>query len=429
MSETEKTPAKETSSKQPTPTDVSNRRITRDAAYIGAILIVVLAYFLWPKSAKEIPIRTVAQLPYVFNTGFYTTLNNYLHKFYHEKILVLYGPQGVGKTAGIFNFISRLNKEEGRLIIDFDFSQISRFSNIFDVTSYLQYAVIHSLQLLAKNSKGNTFKSILPLLSKYENICPQGFNPIDASFLKDPYLINVTKQFNNKLSYLTKSPQLASRAFFESLSSLYEVSGPIVFIHSPEVLIKSESKTVREVVQSLIGEAEKAALDGNLTVVFEISDQTAFIDGRFHPARYQYLLTEVHEFHVDNMTKSFIAGNHFTKPQLQDLIPVCKGNGGCYSFANALLNDGMALKDVITEIESAAKRKVYSSIATLNNTDAAMGFLSEIISKGYYSIEKSKENALHFLHHDVVSISNNTRLVFQNAAISKAARSLVGKTN
>ncbi|EAY18472.1 hypothetical protein TVAG_083250 [Trichomonas vaginalis G3] len=424
--ESKPTDSKQTTNEQPTIQKISQRRILRDVFFVVIVIAGILAFLLWPKAQVEIPMRTLSQLPYVFNEDYYKKLDTYLHQLNHEKILVLYGPQGVGKTAGIFDFIQRLNKQEGRLIIDFDFSQLTKYSNIFDLTSYLQYNVLHSLQLFVKNTRGGNLKYISPIIAKYDNICPQGFNPVDISFIKDQTLYNVTKQFNDKLSYLTKSPQLASRSFFESLNALSDVAGPIVFVHSPEILIGAKSKSVRDVVQSIISEAEKSALNGNLTVVFEISDLTAFIDGRFHPARYQYLLTEVQEFSPRNAEKPFIKGNHFTRQQFQEIEPICRGNGKCYSMINTMLNDGMSLKDSLEEIENDAKRKVYSSFATLNNTADALGFFKEIITNGNIPIEKSKEFSLHFLHHDVVSIANNTRITFQNAATLKAARALVG---
>ena len=393
---------------------------------IGISVIIFLFYLLFFKKEHEDEETLIytTQVPYVFNKAYQNRLTDYLHEPSHERILILYGPKGNGKTACIRKFIRTLTRSEGRLTVDFDFSKMSKFSTIKDLMKYLQVSFSRSIKVLSGSTfKSSVLKSILPALEVFSRICTPG-EVFNATFLTDPDVINVSTVVNSILSSIERTPELAARTFFDALNSVTEQVKPVIFIHSPELLLQSNHKNVKNAVSAIISESELSALSGNITVVFEVSDQTAFLDGRISAARSQYELLYVDEFTQEDSKQIFLKEKTFKKDHLTDLWDICRGNGECYSTALTLLGEGYSIKNTVREIFQNANRRLYSAISTSPNQGKSKEYLSELLTSGNLPLSKKQDIASHFIDWKVVSIFNQSKVVFQNSALQKAVRLL-----
>ena len=393
---------------------------------IGISIIIFLFYLLFFKTEKEDEETLIytTQVPYIFNKAFQNKLNEYLHEPSHDKILILYGPKGNGKTAGLRKFTRILTRTEGRLAIDFDFSKMSKFSTIKDLMKYMQLSFSRSIKVLSGTTfKSSVLKSILPTLEIFSKICTPG-EVFNATFLTDPDVINVSIVVNSILSSLERTPELSARTFFDALNSVAEQVKPVVFIHSPELLLQSNHKNVKNAISAIISESELSALSGNITVVFEVSDQTAFLDGRIGAARSQYELFYLNEFTQEDSKQTFLKEKTFKKDHLPDLWDICRGNGECYSTALTLLGEGYSIKNTVREIFQNANRRLYSAISSSQSQAKSKEYLSELLTTGSLPLSKKYEIASHFIDWKVVSIYNQSKVVFQNSALQKAVRLL-----
>ena len=423
ISQTKETPAPQKSSQTPKKRWFK----TTDIIWIiGICLIIFLFYHLFFNTQKEDEetLMYTTQVPYVFEKSFQNKLSEYLHEPNHSRLLIVYGPKGVGKTAGLNKITRVLTKTEGRLAVDFDLSKLSKFSTIQDVMQYLQVSFSRSIKVLSGSTfKSSVLKTILPTLEIFSSICTPG-DVFNATFLSDPDVINVSNVVNSIISSLERTPELASRTFFEALDSVSEQVKPVVFIHSPELLLQSRHKNVRNAISALISECEKTVLSGNISVVFEVSDQTAFLDGRIGAARSQYELFYVNEFEQELSRQTFLKEKTFKKEHLQDLWEICRGLGECYATALTLLGEGYSIKNTVKEIQTNANRRLYSAIASSANQGKSKEYLDELLSSGTLPLSKKQNIASHFIDWKVVSVFNQSKVIIQNAALAKAVRSL-----
>ena len=192
---------------------------------------LILGYYIYISKPHLFFKKVYSDLPYVFDISFHKELIKFSDEEEHDKILVVFGPKGIGKTSGLKAFAKEL-QEAGRLPIDIDLLEISEYSSEQDFVSYISKAIVNGFNGINESA---VKKSLLkPVVSKEST---------PSFFIKDnaghKHRVNIKDTTIKKsLNFLVKSIQIPSKTkqknantnLLDALEMVKDSLRPIIFI-------------------------------------------------------------------------------------------------------------------------------------------------------------------------------------------------------
>ena len=352
---------------------------------IFASICVAGSYFYHVKPHLFLK-KVYSNLPYIFDVSYHKDLTKYCDEEEHEKILVVYGPKGIGKTAGLKEFGKEL-KEVGRLPISIDLTQISEHSSEKEYISFISKAIVDGFNGINETAVKKSL--IKPLVSKEST---------PSFYIKDNggkyHLVHVKDPIIKKaLHFLIKSVKVPSTqkgkettTLLDALEILKEGLRPILMIHEPYRWLKSEGCTnfcadnIPMIRKILFGSDNNngATVKYSTGIILDIGDQMKL--KLFKDNNHQFV--RPFEFDPDIAIDEFVTKHDFfTSCQFKTLFNVFGGVGYYYADSKRLIEGGFPFNEVLRLEINSLKRQIMDEMISSDNPNISKTILLKMVSK------------------------------------------------
>ncbi|OHS94622.1 hypothetical protein TRFO_10997 [Tritrichomonas foetus] len=377
---------------------------------ISVILVVlILAFIFRPRRPPRSPFLPI---PYIFNRQFMKTVLRYASLPSHNQVLVISGPQGIGKTRGLSELTMKLNNS-GNLPLLLDFKQVTQYSSHNDIKEFLLNAVYNAFQLIDN----------YPLNKTEIRIHAPFINNIviaDNLVFRDQNLHKIYSMLNQTL---TSGADAEYDQFFSLLDTVSN------FLHI--VIVANQPYRFQPFITYCHGISANTL---NMGIIFDIDNIFENNDILGNPEIFRVFYVE--EFDEITAKTIFVDLEFvFTKKQFPVLWKAFGGKGFYWAEYYDLIREGFSQNDAIKEITDKLANRII--LATTSNSDAKLysrriSFLKMLNRRGEitFSMDEKIVNELtHFGKWELFLPTGPNRIVLTNdkimtAAIKKALKSL-----
>lgn len=411
-------------SSKPTKTN-SKPIIAISITFLIFVLSIIIYFCIFYKKGRAVPYDK--PIPYIFNQDFLSALNEYVSLPTHNEILVIYGPKGVGKTRGLFEF-GNMVYDDGRLVIDFDFQKMSKAANMDDIVVYIRktigkYLMKYSeMHLRSDNELKNKLNIIETLTSMYKE--NNNYNSIDLKMFT--FRDQVYQELLNQLFFITEIILEDSKYGLDLLLkslNLLDNWKPVIIIHDLDNI--QENDFILELIKSLSMFIENQK---NIGIIIEVSDQKALFDGTFpinnHKFRYYY----VNEFSNKEIKNLLVKDNIFSKKDMEYIIDHFGHNGQLYATVHDMMREG---NDVMSAYQKFKRH--YSNIILrfieYNSTSKIrakrVAFLNKLFDEQRIPINTDLDISHSLIEWKIITMSNLTHCMYQNKVMQDSANEIL----
>ena len=375
---------------------------------VGAILfILIIAIIFRPRRPPRDPFLPI---PYVFNRPFMKTLMKYASLPSHNQVLVLGGPQGMGKTRALVEIAPKFN-QSGYLPLELDFNKVSQYSTPADVREFLMQGVLKAFQYIEYIPLNMTeVKTYLPYISNIPNSAPY--------ILKETNLNKMYKLLNLTLGNGT-TPEYDQ--FFNLLDTISN------FLHI--VILANEPFRFKPFITFCRGFQSNTA---NIGAIFDVADLFS-TDILSNPEVFRVFYVE--EFDEPSAKTIFVDVEYvFTKKQFPPLWKAFGGKGFYWAEYYDYIRDGYSQNDAINLIrDNLAERFVLATNAGSDRISYydRVSFLKKVVRSAETTFspnDKLLPILAHYSKWELLTFTGPYKIVMTDkimiAAIKKALKTL-----
>lgn len=423
--------AKQNSHKQSVVAEKKPRNTKLILGIIGVVLVLVLAIWLYP---REVTIIIDFPIPYVFNEDYEQVLSSYGSLEGHSEALVIYGAPRIGKSRGIQTFVD--NDLQERLVLNFDFSQLSTLATDSDIFCFLQAALQNGFRRIDSHSYRSAaiLKNELSNLETIAAIDQMNYTDLIYKPIRDPYLFRAYKSFASVLPKVKENTNIGVQLFFSCLEYVGESLRPIIIIKSPEVLDSIQTNFSKQLFSSFLMCINQITKDTLVTgVIIEVSDSVwlanHFIDNT--PLHNVFRLFKVNEFDL-NAAKRLLSGKGmFKHNQISQIFDEFGGNGQYFATIHELMREDHQYKDAfnveLNSVSSQFKTALFNQnevkwLAERENLLSRL--LINDIEANFTDISIRS-----LINHRILTATNATHITFANRAMLLCAERYLNEKN
>ena len=382
----------------------------------GVALIAALLFVIFGLKSKVVSYDN--PIPYIYNRNFLSELSAFANQQLHKEVLVFHGAGGVGKTRGLRQFMEQLNSDD-RLAVNFDFKMVSDLATPRDLMDYLESAVISSLQRLdGKQVRSSELRNTLALTEAVTTVEGKLMRELQIP-LKDGNLQRIARALVTIIEKIGESPETSVRGLLEGIDSLAPLR-PIVIVNDIEMLSECANEELVEFAMVFVKVCDDFANDfRQMGVIFEVSDESALVDGfKLKAMR----LRTVGEFLPEDAQSVLVRDNFFSKATFQSVKDKFGGNGRGYAAVHDLTREGLSVNGAFSLIEKQIKDDVLAAVG-LHRERA--DFLRKLEKHKVLPVADDVNTAKHLLKHKVITLTNSTHCGFAGKFVERAAQTVL----
>ena len=382
----------------------------------GVALIAAILFVIFGMRSK--PVSYDNPIPYIYNRNFLSELSSFASQQLHKEVLVFHGAGGVGKTRGLRQFMEQLNGDD-RLAINFDFKMVSDLATPRDLMDYLESAVISGLQRLdGKQVRASELRNTLALTEAVTTVEGKLMRELQIP-LKDGNLQRIARALVTIIEKIEEAPESSIRGLLEGIDSLAPLR-PIVIVNDVEKLSECASEELVEFARVFVKVCDDFASDfRQMGVIFEVSDESALVDGfKLKAMR----LRTVGEFLPEDAQSVLVNDNLFSKATFQSVKDKFGGNGRGYAAVHDLTREGLSVSGAFSLIEKQIRDDVLAAVG-LHRERAE--FLRKLEKQRVLPVADDLNTAKHLLKHKVITLTNSTHCCFAGKFVERAAQTVL----
>lgn len=348
-------------------------------AISGAIVFVLAGLAYWILRPSDLTQLLDQPIPYVPDEKLMSKLRQYTEEQKHQDILLVYGPNGIGKTRGILEF-SKKYRKEGNLVIDLDLVTYSNHATAHDLIDHICTAILHAFRELDGTPyKANILKDVLDRVAATTSFIAT--NKIGKHYfiglIRDPLLQKAASYLISAVESTSTNPNIKAITLYEALETLNEALHTLIVVHEPYKLYQNQGckEYCVETTQffgKIFGSASHEFTTG---VIFDLADQNKL--PLFAKPGFQYV--RVFEFSME--TGATQLNEVFGAPQYKSIYQSFGGVGVYFARTNELLLSGYNLIESQKLLLDDVKFKVQKVINTAADQKAMRDCLADLVSK------------------------------------------------
>lgn len=373
-------------------------------------------------------------MPYIFNKEYEENLLESIKDQDIDKqkqILIVYGPQGIGKTRGLTEFTKKLN-ENGTLVITFDFKLLGSSATIDDLNTLLRRSLIKSFLLFEERyTKTINFQDVNALVEAYARLDPTKMErKARMQILKNQKFDQILKMLLRIVREMKTSQALSTLTLFEALEALTPVLHPIILNHNIEnLLINNKNKEIHKLANEFIEVYQKFTLGHkNLTFILEVSNQNAIIDRNIPIGHDLYKLLYVSPYDKEQANNLLVKQESIFQPiEFQTIWDKVGGIGKYFAQATDLMREGYSTARVLKEFSRSSFNSITQAVFSTNTSliDDRMNYLQQVANSNGYPISQNPCLTKYFLTSRVIGLLNLTHVEFDNKLMLHSFKPLV----
>lgn len=376
------------------------------------LTILLLLYIFLPRRPPRSPYLPI---PFIVNYRYKKIILKYSSLPSHNQILVVTGPQGIGKTRGLTEISnSILNQTKTVLPINFDFMQINNFSTPKDIKTFLMSSVFNSFSTFDRQINTTLIKQYTPFL---DSIQSQQYEYSRSIFKKDT---NLAKIYSCLHQSINKGIESEYRNFFYMLNQFSELLNITIIANEPFRF---------EPFLHFCNEYSKNQM--KMGIIFDINN--LYDTDILSKHRNIYQIHYIKPFDEKTAKTIFVDKEHvFTKKQFPKLWDNFGGVGSYWAQYYDLIREGYNMNDAIAEIQNTlAMRFIQATNYDIDkkNYSNRVAFLKKLTKRSevVFSVDEIPMIA-HYNRCGLLAPTDQNRIVMTDkmllAAIKKALKSL-----
>ena len=352
--------------------------------WISAAVFVILAFIFYYFFISGRKIKYLDRpIPYIFDAQYHNNLRKYADEEEHKEILLVYGPHGIGKTSGLFEFANELQRE-GRLVIDIDMLSVSQYATASDVVDFLSNAVIQGFRRLASSPYKNWLlkKEISQFTATASYATTGSLRGNYFSDFSNKQLAKAGQYLLSTIESVNTSANVKALALFDAIESLKDSLRPVIIVHEPWRLLQTEgcteycAETTKFFGQLFNGHGNVPFSTG---IIFDVANQTKI--PLFKKAPYRFV--RPYEFDPKLAQHEFVSKERiFTALQFKGLFNLFGGCGVYFSQAYELLLRGYTYSESIEILKDDLKSSLLRLIKVSVNPRQMQQLLLSTIPGG-----------------------------------------------
>lgn len=368
------------------------------------VLLIIIFYPRRPPRSPYLPI------PYVWDKNYLEQLKHFTGFNGHSNVLIVTGPEGIGKASGLYHFAEKTNKTfQTPLILDCEI--ISETATVHDIANTLIGFLVKGFQAIDGRPINLTILSKSMPILKSINLPP---HPLVTN-ITDQNLLKIANYAASLLSQIDSTPASSVFTFMEIIDQTTDFLNTFVFMIQPSKLVNLKDRKARLAAEGLISflnnfrqgmyKLPVVVTDSNL---LSANAKTTFKD-----------LTWFKIFHVGEF--EYMAGRKilvnqervFPKKLYHNLYQKFGGFGQLYVAVHDLIREKVQLPDIIKLIESRYTLIIAKAVHKEANGDQQIiniryKFLQQLARHGIVFITPSNADLVnHFIAHGIIKLTPN----------------------
>ena len=365
---------------------------------VGAVLALVLAFFLIPGKSRPID-RTDGPIPFVWSGRFNHTVREYLNTQPSRYVLLLTGPYQSGKSR-LMDVLAADMVGDGRLVIKFD-AGIAR--SIEDLKKLVTLSIIDGFTSISESLSGYRLKSVAEEGEGAAEINTTITNREAARIFK-----TLTYSINN-IDKGGISDRHISR-IFRILEQMYDVAHPVIFIDNVDAIAAlgtaEDPEFGKKLLQVLMAKLSRRDLyEQRIPIVCEAKDSSFAV---LAAQENVFRVMEVAE--LEDPQKTLVTENQAFKASELKLITQAFGaHAGSIARVYESLRYGMTVEKAIKKEEE----KITHRVKGLTREN-------ETICNQKLTTRHTSEMVADMLKEGILYVTNGNEIVPANKAVARA---------